>query len=138
MKKLNDILLNNILSILNFIQNQRKKVKGNIKKGQMLKIYIKKDKFSKKKIKSLKDQLTSLQNKHDDLNKTCNRFSKENDSLSNVTSYSSSIDDLKIENKALRNQVKDITLTLAMFIQGKENLNILLENQKKILNRTGL
>jgi seryl-tRNA synthetase len=106
MKKLNDILLNNILSILNFIQNQRKKVKGNIKKGQMLKIYIKKDKFSKKKIKSLKDQLTSLQNKHDDLNKTCNRLSKENDSLSNVTSYSSSIDDLKIENKALRNKLK--------------------------------
>ena len=58
--------------------------------------------------------------------------------MSNVASYSSSIDDLKIENKALRNQVKDITLTLAMFIQGKENLNILLENQKKILNRTGL
>jgi hypothetical protein len=71
-----------------------------------------------------------LQNKHDDLNKTCNRLSKENDSLSNVTSYSSSIDDLKIKNKALRNQVKDITLTLAMFI--------LLENQNKILNRSGL
>jgi hypothetical protein len=33
MEKLNDILLNNILSILNFIQNLRKKEKGNIKKG---------------------------------------------------------------------------------------------------------
>jgi len=50
MEKLNDILLNNILSILNFIQNLRKKEKGNIIKGQMLKIYIKKDKFNKKKI----------------------------------------------------------------------------------------
>jgi hypothetical protein len=50
--------------------------------------------------------------------------------LSNVTSYSSSINDLKIKNKAFRNQVKDITLTLAMFI--------LLENQNKILNRSGL
>jgi len=66
-----------------------------------------------------------LQNKHDDLNKTCNRLSKENDSLSNVTSYSSSIDDLKIENKALRNQVKDINFDFSYVYsirKSKQNL----------------
>jgi uncharacterized protein YktA (UPF0223 family) len=57
MAKLNDILLNNILSILNFIQNLRKKVKGNIRKGQMLNIYTKMINLVKQKLKVLKINL---------------------------------------------------------------------------------
>jgi hypothetical protein len=76
MAKLNDILLNNILSILNFIQNLRKNSKRKHKKRPNAEHIYKNDKFSKTKIKSFKDQLTSLQNNHDDLNKTCNRLSK--------------------------------------------------------------
>jgi len=67
-----------------------------------------------------------------------NKVTQLNESLCGIASYSSSIEDLKSENDDIRKQVEDLTLTLAKFTQGGDNLDVLLGGQNKSLNKSGL
>jgi uncharacterized protein involved in exopolysaccharide biosynthesis len=55
-----------------------------------------------------------------------------------IASCSSSLEDLKNENNVLKKQVEDLTLTLAKFTQGRDNLDVLLGGQNKSINKSGL
>ena len=52
-----------------------------------------------------------------------------------IASYSSSLEDFKNKNDALKKQVEDLTSTLAKFTQGIDNLDVLLGGQNKSLNK---
>ncbi|KAJ6936515.1 hypothetical protein NC652_011272 [Populus alba x Populus x berolinensis] len=55
-----------------------------------------------------------------------------------IASCSSSLEDFKNENDALKKQVEDLTSTLVKFTQGIDNLDVLLGGQNKSLNKSGL
>ncbi|KAJ7000835.1 hypothetical protein NC653_011324 [Populus alba x Populus x berolinensis] len=55
-----------------------------------------------------------------------------------IASCSSSLEDFKNENDALKKQVEDLTSTLVKFTQGINNLDVLLGGQNKSLNKSGL
>jgi hypothetical protein len=56
----------------------------------------------------------------------------------NLTSKIKSLMDLEEENTKLKEIIKDLTKTLAKFVNGKENLDMLLGRQMCVFNKEGL
>jgi len=58
--------------------------------------------------------------------------------INNLTSKTKSSMALEEENTKLKETIKDLTKTLAKFVNGKENLDMLLGRQRYIFNKEGL
>jgi uncharacterized protein YoxC len=95
------------------------------------KMYRNTNKNLEKMHKNLKNK-----NKNNELLEKHDRLTQVNESLYDITSCFSSLNDLKNENDAFRKQFEDTTSTLAKFTQGRDNLDVLLGGQNKSLHKS--
>jgi predicted RNase H-like nuclease (RuvC/YqgF family) len=82
----------------------------------------------KKKEMRLCNEIVTLKDKNENLLKDIN----------NLTSKIKSSITLEEENTKLKETIKDLTKTLAKFVNGKENLDMLLGRQRCVFNKEGL
>jgi len=82
----------------------------------------------KKKEMGFCNEIVTLKNENKNLLKDTN----------NLTSKIKSLMDLEEENTKLKEIIKDLTKTLAKFVNGKENLDMLLGRQMCVFNKEGL
>jgi hypothetical protein len=82
----------------------------------------------KKKEMGLCNEIVTLKDKNENLLKDIN----------NLTSKIKSSIVLQEENTRLKETIKDLTKTLAKFVKGKENLDMLLGRQRCVFNKDGL
>jgi predicted RNase H-like nuclease (RuvC/YqgF family) len=74
------------------------------------------------------NEIVTLKDKNENLLKDIN----------NLTSKIKSSITLEEENTRLKETIKDLTKTLANFVNGKENLDMLLGRQRCVFNKEGL